>query len=424
MIRRYLIAVLFVLLIKNLSAQNLAALDSLAEIYLRTNYDSALKVLDQELILAKKESNSRYIVKANRQLGYANYFLAKYDKSLSYYLEALKVAEPLKMNDELLLIYNLIGTEYKKINKPSEAKLWFRKGLSLAEMENKTEYIAGFYNDIGLVYQLEQLPDSAYSCFNKALNIYRNDHNSIGESYSLDYLSELETNRGNFAKGIEFIKQSVATRERLNDKNALAIALNNTGEIYSAWGKQKEAIEYFLKSAELSKQIRYHDLYQYTTKQLYKCYKTTGNIDQALFYFEESARIKDSIINEKNLKNLNELDAKYQSEKKQIQINSLNSENKLKAEKIKQQNYAMILFVSLLCVLAVSIILIVRNSKKIKQAYKIINKQKEQVERQNVQLEVKQKEILDSIHYASRIQNSLLTTEKFIDRTLRRMLGK
>jgi tetratricopeptide (TPR) repeat protein len=409
---------------KTLTSQNLASLDSLAEVYLKTNYDSALKVLDQEVALAKKENNPKYMVKANRQLGYANYFLAKYDRSLSYYLEALKVAEALHMNSELLLIYNLVGTQYKKINKLSEAELWFRKGLSLAQMENKTESVAGFYNDIGLVFQLQQVPDSAYACFNKALTIYRSDSNSIGESYSLDYLSELETNRGNFARAIEFIKQSLAIRNRLDDKNALAIALNNTGEIYNAWGKTHDAINYFTQSAELSRQIRYHDLYQYTAKQLYKCYKSIGDIDQALFYFEESARIKDSILNEKNLKNLNELDAKYQSEKKQLQINSLNSENKLKAEKIKQQNYAMILFVSLLSVLAVSILLIVKNSRKINQAYKIINRQKEQVEQQNLQLEVKQKEILDSIHYASRIQNSLLTTEKFIDRTLRRMLGK
>ncbi len=41
-----------------------------------------------------------------------------------------------------------------------------------------------------------------------------------------------------------------------------------------------------------------------------------------------------------------------------------------------------------------------------------------QIEEQKKVVEVKQKEILDSIHYAKRIQNTLLTSEKYIDKHL------
>ena len=34
----------------------------------------------------------------------------------------------------------------------------------------------------------------------------------------------------------------------------------------------------------------------------------------------------------------------------------------------------------------------------------------------------KNKEVMDSIHYASRIQRTLITSEKYIDKTLRRMM--
>jgi hypothetical protein len=49
---------------------------------------------------------------------------------------------------------------------------------------------------------------------------------------------------------------------------------------------------------------------------------------------------------------------------------------------------------------------------------KIIQHQKKEVEAQKVLLEEKQKEILDSIRYAKRIQNSLLPTDKYIERKL------
>ncbi|HTL83008.1 MAG TPA: 7TM-DISM domain-containing protein [Bacteroidia bacterium] len=50
-----------------------------------------------------------------------------------------------------------------------------------------------------------------------------------------------------------------------------------------------------------------------------------------------------------------------------------------------------------------------------------ITLQKQQVEKQKEILEEKNKEILDSIHYAKRIQDSLLPSEKYIDRKLKEL---
>lgn len=59
-------------------------------------------------------------------------------------------------------------------------------------------------------------------------------------------------------------------------------------------------------------------------------------------------------------------------------------------------------------------IVIFKNLQTNKKKNKIISYQKEQVEE-------KQKEILDSIRYAKRIQRALLPTEKYIDKSLNRL---
>jgi hypothetical protein len=51
----------------------------------------------------------------------------------------------------------------------------------------------------------------------------------------------------------------------------------------------------------------------------------------------------------------------------------------------------------------------------------IIEKQKVIVEKQKNLVDEKQKEILDSIHYAKRIQQALITNEKYIERSLSSM---
>ena len=50
-----------------------------------------------------------------------------------------------------------------------------------------------------------------------------------------------------------------------------------------------------------------------------------------------------------------------------------------------------------------------------------VEEQKQQVEQQKQLVEEKQKEILDSIHYAKRIQQSQLPNEQYIEKTLKRL---
>ncbi len=62
------------------------------------------------------------------------------------------------------------------------------------------------------------------------------------------------------------------------------------------------------------------------------------------------------------------------------------------------------------------------NRFKVTQKQKrIIENQKTLVEHQKHLVEEKQKEILESIYYARRIQRSLLTSEKYIDKNLKKL---
>ena len=59
--------------------------------------------------------------------------------------------------------------------------------------------------------------------------------------------------------------------------------------------------------------------------------------------------------------------------------------------------------------------------KMVKEKTIEITEQKDEIEKQHFELREKQKEILDSIHYAKRIQNSLMPNDKYIDRNLKQL---
>ncbi|MBK6986534.1 MAG: SpoIIE family protein phosphatase [Bacteroidetes bacterium] len=114
----------------------------------------------------------------------------------------------------------------------------------------------------------------------------------------------------------------------------------------------------------------------------------------------------------------NELEAKYETEKKELQIKSQTFEIETKEKQNKQKSF-IILFGTLALVgtgffAAIAFI----NFKKTKKQNLIIENQKMEVELKNEEIthqkelvDEKQKEIIDSINYAKRIQQAVLTGE-------------
>jgi cell division protein FtsX len=89
----------------------------------------------------------------------------------------------------------------------------------------------------------------------------------------------------------------------------------------------------------------------------------------------------------------------------------------------EKQKHNIITYWTLAALALVTIIAVVsyRSLVQNRRANKIITEQKREVELKNNLIEEKQKEILDSIHYARRIQNVLITSEKYIHKALTRL---
>ncbi|MDP1799958.1 MAG: hypothetical protein Q8L81_01305, partial [Bacteroidota bacterium] len=113
---------------------------------------------------------------------------------------------------------------------------------------------------------------------------------------------------------------------------------------------------------------------------------------------------------------------KYEYEKK-VAADSVKvaEEKKLTTLQLKQEeNQRYFLYAGLLLTLVFGVFMFNR-FRTIKKQKNTINAQKTVVEQQKYLVEEKQKEIMDSIRYAKRIQTSLLPTEKYLDRSFKEL---
>lgn len=383
-----------------------------------SNFDSVIVYSDSIIRIAQSINDKHALAEAHTLKGAAYYGKGNYPETISNYQDALKLAEAGGFNDLLFPIYNLYGTFYKKQNNLKSAQEQFNNAYNLATKLKDSLQMGNALGDIGLIYELQNEWDKAGECFQKALYIHQRKKCVMCESYALSYLAEVSAYHQQYAEAINLLEQSLELKKTLKDTMGIAMIVNNMGEVYAEKGDIDKALDHFFQSLVYSQKIHYSEFIVHTYKMISDMYMKQMNYEKAYQYYQLHVNLKDSIYNEKNARNINEMEAKYQNEKKQLQIDNLNKENLLKEVKIeKQEGQTRSLYIAAALLFSIVIIVIFgyRNKQKANQ---IISSQKIEVEKQRDLIEAKNKEVTDSIHYAKRIQRALFASDNLLKNNL------
>ena len=127
---------------------------------------------------------------------------------------------------------------------------------------------------------------------------------------------------------------------------------------------------------------------------------------------------------------ISDLNSKYDAIKKQEEITKLQSENvkgmellNAKDSELNDSKQTIVFFVLVIMVFLILVFFVIRSNylrkqtnKTLQQQKEIIESQKSEVEAQKHLVEEKQKEIIDSISYAKRLQEAILPPQEFINK--------
>jgi hypothetical protein len=138
-----------------------------------------------------------------------------------------------------------------------------------------------------------------------------------------------------------------------------------------------------------------------------------GDQKSALKYYKGSVAVKDSLVNEENTKKSVRAQMNFEFDKKEAK-SRLDQEKKEAVAFAEARKQRIILF----CISGFGL-LVLAFAIFAWRSFLQKRKANEEISRQKEIIEEKQKEILDSIHYAKRIQQSLLTSERYISRYLK-----
>ncbi|MDP3556124.1 MAG: tetratricopeptide repeat protein [Bacteroidota bacterium] len=401
------------------------ACDNLGYYYQINKPDSAIYFYKQALSFYEKQKDPFRISTFHNQLGVCYFTKGDLNAALDHFLKCTEYTDKKKG-----FVLNNIAQIYVKLGQLEKAMATYSQSINYFNLEGDTTMAAAINQNIGMMYLEKFEYDKAEKYLLSALNKISPQHYSytqalanLGLNYSL---------KGEPEKGKIYLLKAASLFRKENNLQGLAFTLANLGTTYSLLGKDYEALTNCIEGYELSKKLGFLENIEKTSRMLARIYEKKGDYKNSLKYTKIYHQSKDSLVSEKIANKLNESNIKYETTLKDLELIKQAEKigkseiviQKQNVEAEKKQKFIFILSLFGLFVFSFSIF-IFRAYKQKQQANKVITQQKNEVEKQKQIIEQQkeiveehQKEILDSIHYAKRIQNTLLAHQDFVDENL------
>lgn len=452
-------------------------------LYKNNETEKAINALEKAIVFFSSVGDKPEVARAYGNLGNCYYRLNLYPKSLDSFIKALKIYEELNRKNEIAGYSGNIGAIYNSIGNNEKALEFYEKALKINEEIKNEQSIAINLVCIGNAYNDLNKHDLALQYFEKALPINEKIGNKEYYANNLANIGNIKSHFKQYNEALEYEKKALNIFEEIKENEGIASQLVHIGSEYSSLNNYEEALKYFKKSLQLSQDQKIIRIQRDCYKELSKLYYNTSDYKSSIDSYKKYISLKDSVNNESNQKSilrkqmeydfekkealtkaefikeqsqkqleiekrkqaiillekdnalkeldlsqsnfkLKEKEAETESQKRQMEL--LNKDkliqealNAKKSEELEQQKLLRNIFIVGAILLLGFAFFILRSLNQSRKANKIIASQKLEVEHQKHMVEEKQKEIVDSINYAQRIQYALLANKSILDEHLK-----
>lgn len=379
------------------------------------NFDSALVLLKRALIIGERLNDSALISSSTLYLANAYSSKGDHPTAVGYYFKGLKLEEKLRTPVNLHFYLNGIGVLFTTQKNYARGLEYLLKARDAADRTNNQKYFSTIYNNIGWRYMLVGKNDSAKYFLDLAIRYCEQSGNLYALTFPLHNLGELFVNLKQYDKAYINTIRSYEISKAQGFKDRMVANLLTLGDIDLRQNKFASTENYLKQGLVLSQQIQAKIHIKDVSLLLANLYEKQGDFDRAYYFYELFSTTKDTIMNQKNSKVITEMNIKYNTEKKEQEIELLRkNEDIQKLELAKKRNQlntqqtlsvsiggGFILLLIVACLLFSQYQLNKRANKELQSAYNVI-------EEKNTLIEKSNSTITDSLLYAKRLQDAIL----------------
>ncbi|WP_420316508.1 ATP-binding protein [Ekhidna sp.] len=299
-----------------------------------------------------QSNDQEAMLKTYYNIGYAHYRIRDYDSTTYYYFQVLPHCDD-SLTQNCIDVYNQLGTTYTEIKEYKKANDYLKLALAGSLGKGDTVSAGNATMNIAGNYFFQQKLDSCAIFLSKAIAMYDATGNKQGQVIGLNNLSIIYEENGELEKALVTAKTAIQAAKSINDRNIMAGSYLQVMDLSRKLKDMNQSLVYGDSAITTIKELKSKYHFQQYYLSLSEAYTDLNDYKSALEYKDLYYAYTDSMLNEQKNKQIAELETKYETEKKEQEIELLNTEKELQAAVIKNNRASIFILIALLAGLIV-----------------------------------------------------------------------
>ncbi|MCL6272522.1 tetratricopeptide repeat protein [Muricauda sp. 2012CJ35-5] len=323
--------------------------------------DSSLIFAKEALAIAQEIESPLLEAAAWEEISHVERRLGNNNTSLQASLSALAIYETLGLTEEQAASFGQLASNSISDGDYNSAITYLNKARKIYETSDTNGNQILTILNLGETFRLAGKLDSAEVYFKETLTRNELVNNDIVQGYTLGNLGMVYTSQNKFQQAKDHLNEAIKILEPINDPYSTSVYLAELGSIHKKESNLTMAEHKLLEALDMAKTAGLKEQIRDFSKSLSDLYRTSDDYEKAFAYLELNKIYQDSLLNKESIRQIEQLKAGYEIDKRETQIGLLHTIN------TNQRNTVIILVIGVLILLVLAFLL-VRSIKTIKMA--------------------------------------------------------
>ncbi|AEE49093.1 tetratricopeptide repeat-containing sensor histidine kinase [Haliscomenobacter hydrossis] len=312
-------------------------------------HQTAIPLLKKQLSIGKQIKDLSIQADAYNALGGTYQDLLQNDSAQYYLHRAASLNEKLGDLESLASVYSNLGNVYKDSEFPDKAIEYLEKALKIRLQVGDDRKTIFTYNNLAVAYNGKNDFDKSMEYSRKGIDMALKNNNKFVAGVMIGGVCHLLHKLGKDREALPNCEKSIQYLQEANRETNLVFPYINSTAVYNSLGQPQKGLAFAMKGYALMQKHKLLDPLAVYYEEIARSYELLGQPKEALVWYKKFRALDDSLFTIDNSKVLADMEAKYQTQKKETEI--INQQLKIEKQEsilFRQQTWIWGLLVGLL----------------------------------------------------------------------------